>query len=443
MTACPPPTRQRTLALIDLGVRVAPYFAALSPHLLPQWRTVHFSLRPLVRSLLRQMRLPVSPRDSHLLLPTHADLNLLADAGEKAQQVYRDHGLLARRVAALSRALVAFFDAERVDAIFVWNGSGLCASVAAAEARRRGLQLLFGENGYLPGTLQLDTEGVNWRASVTRVVAENRDHPPADPQAEARLDAAIADFVAGRRRPERPAPSHLLASTAVRFARELQRLTRRRAWLPGIDLARRGFVRRIEPLPERFVFLPFQVAADSQLLLHSPLVGGDMVRLLEVVHAALQKVAPAMRLVVKLHPAERHHVLHRYRELPSRFADVLFCHEHPSRELLLACSAVVTVNSTAGFEGIVCGKPVVALGRNFYTAPGLVQVVQQLSALPEALRDALQHAPDTARRRRFLLYIHDQFLANVSYRDFSALSFAATASRMRSLLATTGAQSPA
>ena len=102
--------------------------------------------------------------------------------------------------------------------------------------------------------------------------------------------------------------------------------------------------------------------------------------------------------------------------------------------LLRGCAAVVTINSTVGFEGIVCGKPVIALGRNFYTAPGLVEQVRQMSELGPALARALRGEIDTARRRRFMLYIHGRFLVHASYRDFSASSFAATAGRIRELL---------
>ncbi|WP_028006776.1 capsular polysaccharide export protein, LipB/KpsS family [Solimonas flava] len=425
----------RTLAFIELGIRAAPYFAELPAQLRPDWRCVHFSTRPVVRSVLRQAGLAVAPARARLTLPERADPALLAEAGGKARQLARDPGRLVRRVAAVQAALTAFFDAERIDALFVWNGSGLVASVAAAEARRRGLPVLFGENGYLPGTLQIDREGVNWYASATRIVAEGRDDGPDDPAAEAALDAALADYVAGRRPPSRPPARRLRPSAWARLGRELARLGEFAYWRPAVNLEAHGFHARLDKLPARYVFLPFQVAGDSQLLLHSPVVGADMSKLLELVHAALRATAPDVRLVVKLHPAERRHVLKAYRELPARYPDVLFTLAQPTIELLRGCAAVVTVNSTVGFEAIACGKPVVALGRNFYTAPGLVECVSQADALAPALARALRGEIDAARRRRFLRYIHGRFLVHASYQDFGASSFAATAGRIRELLA--------
>jgi len=61
-----------------------------------------------------------------------------------------------------------FFERIRLVAAFLWNGSGLATTIAEQLARRRGIVVIFGENGYLPNTFQLDATGVNTFSSFAR-----------------------------------------------------------------------------------------------------------------------------------------------------------------------------------------------------------------------------------------------------------------------------------
>lgn len=427
---------QRTLALVDLGIKAAPFFAELPRHLPDGSRCVFYSRRAVVRSVLRQSGAEVFP--ASLKLPVVASSTdepaLRAIIGEKA--------LATEPAAAIADApqlladLEAFIDREQVGALLVWNGSGLTAALAVHLARQRGLPVVFGENGYLPGTLQLDPQGVNQYASVTDAVREGRATLAPDAERDVRLVRALEDFRAGRAPPAQAPARRLRADWRAKLIREFARLFEVETWTPATRLSPRDFPARLESLPARFVLLPFQVSQDSQLILHSPLVGGDMRRLLRAVHSALRDVDPNMRLVVKLHPAERSRMLRGYRNLPREYPDVQFTTLHPLTDLLAHCAAVVTINSTVGFEGIVFEKPVVTLGGNFYTAPGLVMPVERIEDLPAALRDALKRPPDAEQRRAFLRYVYFRFLTHGSYRDFSEASFRAVATRITELIGT-------
>lgn len=422
----------RNLALIELGIKAAPFFAELRHHL-PGWRCAYYSRREVVRSVLRRSGAELFPASLALPSPMRIDAETLRRAiGDKA--------LVAGSSAELARAprlladLAAFLERERIDAVFVWNGSGLTAALAVHLARSRGLPVIFGENGYLPGTLQLDPAGVNYHASVTEAVHEGRAWLPPQTELDAELDRALADFRQGRTPPMKPVPRWLRPAWHARLRREAARLMEDRSWRWPVRLPATDFPARLRELRPRFVLLPFQVCQDSQLILHSPVVGGDMRYLLRAVHSALREVAPDVGLVVKLHPAERSRVLASYRDLPRQYPDVRFTLRHPMHDLLARCAAVVTVNSTAGFEGIVFDRPVVTLGRNFYTAPGLVLPVRRIEDLHSALHDALKLAPDRDRRRGFLRYVYARFLTHGSYRDFSDASFRAVAARMVELV---------
>lgn len=420
-----------TLAFVDLGIKAAPFFAELRRYFPPTIRCVYYSRRAVVRSVIERSGAALFPARMRLPAPAEVDPAELRSAiGEKAAAT--EPPKVIAQAAGQWAGVEAFLESETVDALLVWNGSGLTASLAAYLGRRRGLPVLFGENGYLPGTLQLDCEGVNQFASITRKAQSGNAVLPGDAELDRELDRVLSDYRAGRAPRMQAPPKRLRAGWRSKLKREALRLLDPEVWIPAPRLSARDFPDRLQLSP-RFVLLPFQVSQDSQLILHSPLVGGDMRRLLAQVHEALGQVDPGMRLVVKLHPAESSKVLGSYRDLPRLYPRVHFTLRHPLTELLERCSAVVTINSTVGFEGIVFDRPVITLGRNFYAAPGLVIQVERLEDLSAALGRALSEAPDAERRRAFLRYVYFRFLTHGSYRDFSEASFRAVADRILEL----------
>ena len=105
------------------------------------------------------------------------------------------------------------------------------------------------------------------------------------------------------------------------------------------------------------VLLPLQLPTDSQFVLHSPFRHNQ--ELLDfVVHRARQAL-PGAEVLVKKHPMD----VRSYR-LPE---GARFIEGHLGRHYAVA-DCVVCINSTAGFEAAVHGKPVVCFGRSFYTS---------------------------------------------------------------------------
>lgn len=423
------------LVFIDPGLRKAPFFLELRRFLDPRIECLYYSRRPVVRGYVRSVGAPLFPGPNQTQPPAYeiSDAELRVAIGAK-ELALRGRAVL-KKARPLLAELAALFDAQSVDAVLVWNGSNLRGALAAYLARRRGLPVIFAEHGYLPRTTQLDLEGVNFESSVNRLSRTGAASLPPDPALDAALDATIEAYKAGRpmRDMNPTVPVHYRADRRSWLRREVILWAKRRLRHRARALFSTGDV--AAPLPERFVLLPFQVRKDSQLILHSPLLGNDMPRLLELVDAAVAAVDPSLRLVVKFHPSEQPKVQLRYRDLAARYPHVQFISKTPIIDLLPHAAAVVTINSTVGFEGLLHEKPVVTLGENFYTVDGLVDRVEQLDDLPAVLARALSQPVDTERRRAFLRYIHARFLSFGGYGDFSEASQRAVAERIGELLA--------
>lgn len=429
-------SRPLQLALIDPGLRKAPFFLEFR-HWLPDNVTcVYYSRRRIVRGHVRSAGAALYPPHCGALPQPDQELSdaaLREAIGRRERSIAPARLRLARQLLA---ELSAFYDAHHVDAILVWNGSKMLLALAIHLARQRGLAVVHAEHGYLPGTLQLDAEGVNCTASITRQARAGLAALPADSVLDARLDAQIACHRSGAApmRADARIPACYrrfalsgLQDRVIAWARQLRpRLEARLSRWLGMD--------RPQALPARFVLLPMQVRRDSQLALHSPLLGNDLARFIACARDAVATVDPALKLVVKLHPLEMVPVQCRNLALRRRFADVVFLWSTPIRELLPRAEAVLTINSTVGFEAFLYDRPVVTLGENFYTVAPLVCPVARLEHLPAVLQQALAQPVNREARRAFLRYVWARLLVAGSYRDFSAASLQAVADRVAAML---------
>lgn len=143
------------------------------------------------------------------------------------------------------------------------------------------------------------------------------------------------------------------------------------------------------PRQENFVFYPIHSRDDAQLALRAPQYYLHQVYLIEQIAKSLPI---GYKLYVKEHPAEIGGCSFReMRSLLKRCPNVrvISPYVHP-HYLIRNCDAVITINSTTGFESIVFKKPTVVLGKVFYAGKGLTVDVDNLYELPEKIAQALE-----------------------------------------------------
>lgn len=415
-----------------------PLFLEARRFLHPQFRCLYFSQRLVCRAYVQSAGAALFPQQGGIrpksVFPI-TDGDLLDAIGPRERLLNSTKAL--KRAGRILAALAVFLDREKVDALVVWNGtSSLTVSLAVWTAAQRRLPVVFVEHGYLPSTLQLDLDGVNAASSMTALAQRGAAMLPPDAHLDAQLDAAIAAYRAGRPTRVRNAqvPDALRRDGLAMAKRAATEWLKARSRIAVLRHGRRRGLDRDAALPTRFVLLPLQVSEDSQLLLHSPLLGNDLPRLIGLLRDAVQAVDPALRVVVKLHPHEKPRAQLRNLDLLRRYPDVIFLSEMPIPVLLAKADAVVTINSTVGFEALLIDKPVIALGLNFYTVEGIVHRVHALADLPAVLGRALEVPVDVERRRAFLRYVCAHFLTFGSYHELDDCSVAAVAARIAALL---------
>jgi capsular polysaccharide export protein len=249
---------------------------------------------------------------------------------------------------------------ERAEAVAVWNGSRDAALAAVHAARAQGKKVVYVENGFLPGTVQMDLQGVNFESSLATLNPEAIEVPESA--------YAVAQAIVYRQRPlgrdngaaDEPLP-------------------------PPDDL------------PTDFVLFAAQVHDDSQIVRFSP----DFRSIEDAIRYVAAECAAAGRaLVVKEHPSDHGRVDHG--PLKASLPEVRFLDRADNAALIAQCGAFVTVNSSLALQAVDAEKPVFTLGDAAYNLPGIAQRIRP----PGRLRDALA-APmvDAVLRKRYLAYL--------------------------------------
>lgn len=272
--------------------------------------------------------------------------------------IYRARARLAYH--HLHRALAA--DTSRV--VLVFNGYLAPNAVMALAAEQLSMKQLFLENGFYPGTMQADPAGINALSTLPR-------------------DAAFYD---------RLSEETLGDGWPENF--EIRKSKLKDGNAPAVANA----------LPETYVFVPFQVPSDMQILALSPWIG-SMVQLHGEI-SALADAFPDRQFVIKEHPSFPLSI----QEVVRPHSHIHFANSANTRDLIEGAEAVVTVNSTVGLEALTLGKKVITLGDAHYAIDGLVLHAEDRAALHEAFAQLDSWTPSDERRQRFIRFVFNRFL---------------------------------
>lgn len=267
-------------------------------------------------------------------------------------------GLMLRAAFCLAGAMREVQRA-RPDAIFMLNGAHYKQRVVTAWIRQQGIRTMFLELGCLPDTMALDARGVNFDSEVPRDPAFYRAYRPSG---EPVTDQLV------RRPPRKPVGEPIT-------------------------------------LPSKYIFVPFQVYDDTQILIHSPWLP-DMESLFEALLQSVDALPAEYVFVVKEHPTSRR----SYAALHDRHPRIRFANANDTQQLIEHAALVITINSTVGIEALLLGRPVLTLGNAFYNIDGLVSHADNVAQLREVISAPEQAPFDAALVRHVVAWLQERYL---------------------------------
>jgi hypothetical protein len=287
----------------------------------------------------------------------------------------------ARRVV---RGIEAALDRERPDVVLLLNGLFFFESIAWELCRRREIDVVTYERGYIQETLLFRRGAPACLADVSHLWGAWRDVPlTADDEKE--LDTYLDDRRFGRRAIDR-------MWTAPDFV-DMQTSTQER----------------------RLVTLFTNLTWDSAVIGQEVAFAG----IHEWLTAAVEAMAarPQHDLIVRIHPGEVKltgkqtreplgaFLRERFPVLPDNVRVIAADDQTSSYPIMEASDVGLVFTSTTGLELALHGTPVIVAGRTHYRGKGFTidvsSPVEFENALDRALADPAAAAPDTALARRY------------------------------------------
>lgn len=191
---------------------------------------------------------------------------------------------------------------------------------------------------------------------------------------------------------------------ALRHRREFHYEDYRVIWKTWMNARLCRLVRRYDDLgdvkDEEYVFFPLHFVPEATISYFAEFFSEQA----EVIEEMARCLKTNQRLVVKEHPQQVGMLLTRsYREVKRRNPNIVYLPGNiPSSDVIARCKLIVTITGTAGFEGIILGKPVITLGNVFYNHCSEVRKASSYKELKRLLREETYAVPDRERVRHFV-----------------------------------------
>ena len=267
-------------------------------------------------------------------------------------------------IAATTKALRRFDP----DCVVLWNGKKFHQAIVATLAEKYGKRRLFFENGLLPDTTQMDFQGVNAANSVPRDIQFYQSLHIED-------SCVLPEKLQVRKRKK----------SSIKMLYE-------------------------NSLPAHYIFVPFQVAYDTQIMQHSPWIK-DMYVFFDLICEMAQK--SGLHFVIKEHPSDR---VSDYSSLYQRLPENVSFSEENTQKLIENSDAVMTINSTVGIEGLLFQKRVIVLGEAFFAIEGIVKTAHNKETLYTILKNLNNWELERDLVERFLKYLYCIYLVPDSWK---------------------------
>ena len=249
--------------------------------------------------------------------------------------------------------------------ICLWNGHRLPEMAIKAAASRYDIKIAHFENGLLPDSTTMDFSGVNAFSSL-----------PKDP-----------NFYLGYV--------------------ESEKVNRKDKCLEVREphKKRKSLVFDEFDFSKEYIFVPFQVDFDSQVIINSPRVN-SMVELYYVIEKALKKVVDKdVLFIVKEHPSDSS----TYSEFHERNPRIKFVNEN-TEDLIRNARAVITLNSSVGIEASMLGKTVFVMGNACYAIEGVSNQINSDEELVDAINNLADYTQDKVVSGSFFYYLEQKYL---------------------------------
>jgi len=246
--------------------------------------------------------------------------------------------------------------------MLIWNGGKFRQRIAIEIAKLFDIEIYYFENGLLPHRIVLDNKGINYDNSVPRDIQFFKNYSNA-----------------------KQLPSSIV---------------------PRVGKHQEKFSVEKQQLPDKYIFVPFQVDYDTQIITNSKWIH-NMRELFSLIEELASKVE--YNFILKEHPSSGKNYPDLHTKVQN-ISNISFANGYSTQELIERSLAVITINSTVGVESLLFHKKVIVLGNAFYGIKGLTFPIKTLEELIKTVHTIETVDLDTTLVDNFLKYLYYDYL---------------------------------
>ena len=310
----------------------------------------------------------------------YMDFSKAIDLRVKDYFARRDKSVLSKNLVSFIYKFLAifhymrYFNAinDKYEKIMLWNGMTFRQSIALEIAKMYNIKPIYIENAFLPNRIVVDEKGVNFYNSVPRNIEFYKKY-----------------------KNKKELPKELIPRNP-KNAKKFQNLEK-------------------EKLPKKYIFIPFQVDYDTQIMLFSPWIK-NMRELFNIIEEISEKLD--IDFVFKEHPTS----IKDYPDLHLKVkknSKLHFANGYPTQELIQKSKAIITVNSSVGVESLLYHKKVLVLGKAFYRIKGITIGINNKKELLNTLINLDNINIDFKIVDNFLKYLYYEYLIEGNFIDYN------------------------
>jgi len=265
----------------------------------------------------------------------------------------------------------------KFDLVLFWNWLDDLENIVNY-CKNNGIKTLFLENWYLLNTIQIDNKWVNLKNSISQKTYEevlnlkkkdcNLKIDQDKIVTNLKFNVSLKDYILW-----------FFSYKTIKWV-FVELLNKLYKFCKSKTLAKNSNI----DLPDKYVFIPFQVHDDTQIRYYSPIIK-KMTDILDFFYTDIKKVFPSYKIVIKEHPMDLCRIKYPVKELKNKYKDIIWLKWWNIDEIFDNADYVITINSSVWFQALSKCKKVLILWQALYSNNPFVEVVKDKDEFKQKL----------------------------------------------------------
>lgn len=323
---------------------------------------------------------------------------------------------------------------KNLDTFIMWNNNFLFDRIAFYYAQKNNKQKFILEQGsFRPFTLAVDNKGVNFESSIPKnkkfydeILIDNKLfnnylNQPIIAKQDDNIYYDLFDYKIKRYK-------KYIRSIIFGDSLETKPLKINKILISEIKKLKFDLVKKfinfgssnINIKKDRYIFVPFQVETDSQIIYFSPKIKTmkELVLLMdEKLREYNNKFNDDLKLIFKSHPKDKRINMLEINKLINSNKNLFLVTKGDTDNYINNSELVITINSTVGIEALMKNKRVITLGKAYYNIDDIVLKCFNYDKLPKYIDKALNSKFNQELLNKLLFFLRFKYFIEIYWEN--------------------------